>query len=270
MTMTRQEYKEKLVRRFVFLHKLKGEDVVNQLMNTMDVEYLLLQQIHEKPLPESLMECNNQFLWIKKISRYAINIERETSRKLRELQGEYNAFVKSSGVTNINDFTPKQYDTYKSHIDSIDFMRSFNQTCKDQIIRLNGRLEYICRFYDSINLPLKDFATLCNINYFNALLNIENEDYDGDDNRHWTYLFQGIESDRSEEGWKYSKQGMPLFNFTTKYFMLMLDRNKEAKQKVDDFILFDLGMAEHAMVMAEDSEGNKTLEKYYPPLRAVK
>lgn len=63
---------------------------------------------------------------------------------------------------------------------------------------------------------------------------------------------------------------MPLFHLIHENIIMFMNQNKELKQKMDDFIMHDMGMAEHAMVMKEDYEGNKTLEKYYPPLRIMK
>lgn len=40
-------------------------------------------------------------------------------------------------------------------------------------------------------------------------------------------------------------------------------------KKVDDFILHEMGLIEHAVVFKEDEQGNKTIEKYYPPLKVL-
>ena len=52
-------------------------------------------------------------------------------------------------------------------------------------------------------------------------------------------------------------------------FMILLSRNREMKEKVDDFILHEMGLIEHAVVVKEDEQGNKTIEKYYPPLKVL-
>ena len=39
---------------------------------------------------------------------------------------------------------------------------------------------------------------------------------------------------------------------------------------LDDHLMHNMGFAEHTMVIKEDADSNKTLEKYYPKLRAIK
>lgn len=109
------------------------------------------------------------------------------------------------------------------------------------------------------------------MNVETAKLNIRNE-YDGEDidHGHYKYLFGGIENDRSDEGWKQNLSNhMPLFSLVQKNMVIFMNRNKELKQKMDDFIMHDMGLGQHMMVIKEDETGNKTLEKYYPSLRAI-
>ena len=51
--------------------------------------------------------------------------------------------------------------------------------------------------------------------------------------------------------------------------MIFMDRNKEAKKKMDNYLMHDLGLAKHMLTIKEDENGNKTIEKYYPKLKAL-
>jgi len=267
--MTRQEYKQKLMRKIIFTHKIKDKDIIKELKNASFEDTTLLH-IQMRPLPRTLKQHNSQFIWIKRHCDYAIRYKRECSNKLTNLKNEYSKFIKENKIKNTNDFTPEQYTKYRLLLELISLEEQNLETAKDSIIDLNGKLEYICDYYDRINLPLSEFASLCGINYVSAKLNIKDETDDTEDHKYWNYLFNGIEDSREDTGWKSNRNGIPIFHLTTQNFMIMMERNKELKDKVDDYVMHTMGMAKGAMKFKTDDEGNQILEKYYHPLKVIK
>lgn len=267
--MTRQEYKQKLMMKIIFTHKIKDKEIIKEL-NNASFEDTTLLHIQMCPLPRTLKQYNSQFIWIKRHCDYAIKYKRECNSRLTSLKNDCSKFIKENGIKNTNDFTPELYTKYMLLSEMISLEEQNLETVKDSIIDLNGKLEYICDYYDMINLPLSEFASLCGINYVNAKLNIKDELDDTEDHKHWNYLFNGIEDSREDTGWKSNRNGMPIFHLTTQNFMIMMERNKELKDKVDDYVMHTMGMAKGAMKFKTDEEGNQILEKYYPPLKVVK
>ena len=149
----------------------------------------------------------------------------------------------------------------------IDLAEKDLEASKDNIVDMNNKLEYICNYYDKINLPLEEFASLCGVNYIDAKLNVRDEERE--EHRHWTYLFNGIENAHEEEDWKSNRNGMPMFHFTIQNFMIVMERNKELKDKVDDYMMHRMGLSGSMMSLKTDEKGNQVLEKYYPPLKVL-
>jgi hypothetical protein len=100
------------------------------------------------------------------------------------------------------------------------------------------------------------------------------EDYDYTKDGSFTYyyslLWWGIEDGREEEGWKSNRNGMPYFDICTKTFLFELDRNKEVKKKVDDYLIYEMGLGNAMYTVKTNENGEQSIEKYYPPLKAIK
>ena len=268
--MTILQFKEKLVNKMVFTHKIKDKDTINNLIS-LDLNDITLLYTKFLPKPVTLKQCNSHFVWIKRHCKVVIKAERECSSLLHKLQESYKKFIKETGVKNTNDFNQEQLEKYKYFIESIDYVEKDLKHYQDDIVYLNNKLEYICDYYDKIDLPLLEFASLCGVNYIDAKLNTEKYDKEdrGRDHRHWTYIFHGIENAHEEEGWKSNRNGMPLMDLAFQNFLIIMDRNKEIKDKVDNYMMHTMGLAGSMMTLKEDEEGNQTLEKYYPPLKVI-
>ena len=83
-------------------------------------------------------------------------------------------------------------------------------------------------------------------------------------------LWWGIEDAREEDGCKSNRNGMPYFYLCTEAFIFELDRNKEAKKKVDDYLIYDMGLGSSMVTLKTNQNGEQSIEKYYPPLKAIK
>ena len=268
--MNKQQFKEKLINKMVFILKLKDKNTIENL-NTLDLDDITLLYTKFLPIPDNLQQCNSHFVWIKRHCKVVIKAESECSSLLHKLQESYKKFIKETGVKNTNDFNQEQLEKYKYFIESIDYVEKDLKHYQDDIVYLNNKLEYICDYYDKIDLPLLEFASLCGVNYIDAKLNTEKYDKEDRcrDHRHWSYLFHGIENAHEEEGWKSNRNGMPLMDLAFQNFLIIMDRNKEIKDKVDNYMMHTMGLAGSMMTLKEDEEGNQTLEKYYPPLKVI-
>ena len=270
--MNKKDFRTKMVNTIIFRSKISNKETIDLMHRTENLDEIMQYYITVLPKPETLKDCHNQFAWIRKYSLPLIKRKGMVSNHLYKTKQDYNQFVNSTGTTNTADFTPNQLNTYQLYLDVMAESELLISILEDMILKYNGLLEDICDYYDEHNLPLLDFCQLLNMNVDTAKLNIKYE-YDGEkiDHRHYKYLFGGIEDDRSEDGWKQNlSNNMPLFHLVQKNMVIFMNRNKELKQKVNDFMMHNMGMAEHMMTMKEDTDGNKTLEKYYPPLRIIK
>lgn len=266
--MTRQEYKSKMTNRIIFRSKITNKEIIDALHSTNNLDEIIMFYITTLPKPETLNECHNQFAWLRKYSLPLIQRKSKVSTELYKTKQNYNQFIKATGITNTTDFTPKQFDHYQLYLDVIKDNELLIKALEDMILKYCGRLEDICEIYDRENLDFNDFCSMINMNPIIAKQNIREEE---SEHKHYHYLFGGIESDRSCPDWKQNKSNdMPLFNLIHKNLIIFMNRNKELKQKMDNFMMHDMGMAQHMMTMKEDADGNKTLEKYYPPLKAIK
>ena len=197
----------------------------------------------------------------------------DADKDLREIKEEYNKFVRYTGAKNISDLTPEQYKIYKLCVETMDKQEAQVKTLESLIMMYNTKLERICDFYDKHNLPFHDFCQLINMSESVARLNIREEEDDDDSTekqRHYRYLFQGVESDRSDPDWKRNKSnGMPCFKLISKSIRMLINGNAEAKEKVRNYLMDNMGLAAGAITIKQDEEGNLVAEKYYPKLRAV-
>jgi hypothetical protein len=251
----------------MFINKIKDKDTI-ELYKGANFKTLILHYVQSLPLPVKPKEYNNQFVWIKMVADHVLQVERDESKRLNKAKDNYKKFIRENKIKNLKDLTDEQYKAYLSLVDLIDSSQNLLELYQKQIMAIDYRLEYICNYYDKIDLPLDEFVGLCGLNMVNAKLSIRNEDVEKE-HKHWTYLFNGIEDSHEEEGWKSNRNGMPLFHLTLENFLLVMDRNKDLKAKMDGFIMNDMGMATGAMTLTEDEEGNMVLSKYYPPLREV-
>lgn len=266
--MNKSNFKTKMVNTIVFRSKISNKETIEIMHKTENLDEVMQYYITTLPKPETLKECHNQFAWIRKYALPLIKRKSKVSTHLHKTKQNYNQFVKATGATTTAQFTPEQYDTYQLYLDVIDQDELLIKVLEDMILKFCGRLEDICEIYDKHDLDFNSFCSLINMNPLVAKQNIRDEE---SEHKHYHYLFGGIENDRSDEGWKQNlSNNMPLFHLIHKNLMIFMDRNQELKQKMDDFMMHDMGMAQHMMTLKEDTDGNKTLQKFYPPLRAIK
>jgi hypothetical protein len=267
--MTRQEFKDKLVNRLLFVYKIKDKQSIDLYKNA-NFKTIILHYIQSLPLPSRPKEYNNQFVWIKMISAYALEVEREESNRLHRAKERYKKFIKDNKIKTLQNLSEEQYHTYISLIDLIESSQNLLELYQKQVMAIHYRLEYICNYYDKIDLSFHEFVGLCGLNMVNATKSIRDESNIEKEHKHWSYLFNGIEDANEVEGWKSNRNGMPLQNFVFEAFLIAIDRNKKAKQKMDDFIMHNLGFAQNALFLKENEDGSQSLEKYYPPLKIIK
>lgn len=263
----RENFKDKIIKRIIFRAKIKNKELIENLYNA-DFEDVLMLYVDSLPLPKTLQECHNQLVWLKRCSRILINVYHEARHELNETKIGYNKFIKKISKNDSIYMSDREKDIAFEYINSIDNLEYLIEQIEERIIRFDTRLAYICQFYDKEKLSLHDFCQLLGINYINAQQNIKDELVQ--DDTYYNHIFKGIEDSREDESWKSNRNGMPLFDLVHANFMILLSRNKEMKEKVDDFLLYDLGLAEHMVKVNVNDEGNKVVEKYYPPLKVLK
>lgn len=264
--IARKLFKEKIIKRLIFRAKIKNKNTIENLYNA-DFEDVLMLYVDSLPLPKTLQECHNQLVWLKRCSRILINVYHEARHELNETKIGYNKFIKKISKNDSIYMSDREKDIAFEYINSIDNLEYLIEQIEERIIRFDTRLAYICQFYDKEKLSLHDFCQLLGINYINAQQNIKDELVQ--DDTYYNHIFKGIEDSREDESWKSNRNGMPLFDLVQANFMILLSRNREMKEKVDDFILHEMGLIEHAVIVKEDEQGNKTIEKYYPPLQVL-
>lgn len=265
--MTRKEFKEKIINRLLFIYKIKDRESIDLYSGT-NFKTVLFHYIQTLSLPTRPKEYNNQFVWIKLIADHALQLEREESNRLNQAKETYKKFLKDNKIETLQDLSEEQYRTYTLLLETIENSQKLLEIYQKQILIIHHRLEYICNYYDKVAIDFHEFVGLCGLNMVNATKSIREDK--GKENKHWSYLFNGIEDAHEEEGWKSNRNGMPLQNFVFEAFLIAMDLNKEAKQKMEDFILHDMGFAKYAKTIKEDKNGNQVLQKYYPPLKAIK
>jgi len=266
VTTTKQEYQQKIVNSIVFKTKIISRNTIDS-MNNITLDEVIFHYIDIMEVPTTIQQCHNQITWFRKYSMALIKKLFEHSDYLNKIQDKYKKFIKDTGVTNISDFSPQQYDLYESYLKTINHYQGTEKMLEDMIIRYSYKLADICDIYDKENLDFHSFCQILNMNPISVKQNILGE---LKDRKHYHYIFRGIENDGSNPEWKQNKSNdMPLFNLLHEALILFMGRNKGLKDKMSDFFLHDMGFAEHAMVIKEDADGNKTLEKYYHPLRVV-
>jgi len=271
--LNKNDFKIKMVNTIIFRSKISNKETIEVMHKTDNLDEVMQYYITVLPKPETLKDCHNHFAWIRKYSLPLIGRKSKISTHLYKTKQNYNQFVKSTGATTTANFTPEQLSTYQLYLEVMAQDELLINVLEDMILKYNGRLEDICDFYDEKNLDFNDFCSLVNQNPVIAKSNIKCEDLDEDeDHKHYRYIFHGIENDRSDEGWKQNLSNhMPLFSLIQKNMIIFMNRNKELKQKMDDYMMHNMGLGQHMMTLKENpDDGSKTLEKYYPKLRAIK
>jgi len=267
MTMTKQEYQSKIVNRIIFKSKITDKNTIES-MNNITLEEVMFYYIDTLPKPTTLQQCHDQIAWFRKYSMALIKKLFEHSDYLTKTQDKYKKFIKDTGAANTADFTQEQYDLYELYLKTIKHYEGTEKMLEDMIIRYSYRLADICDIYDKENLDFHLFCQLLNMNPISAKQNILREP---EDRKHYHYIFFGLENDGSNPEWKQNKSNdMPLFNLLHESLILFMGRNKGLKDKISDFFLHDMGLAEHCVTLKTDEDGNKTVEKYYPKLKALK
>ena len=265
--LTKDLLKDKIIKRLIFKTKIKSKNTIENLYNA-DFEDVLMLYVDSLPLPKTLQECHNQLVWLKRCSKSLINTYYEAKHELDKTKVEYNKFIKKISKNDSIYMSDREKDIAFEYINSIDNLEYLIEEIEKRIMRFDTRLNYICEIYDEEKLSLHDFCQLLGINYINAQQNIKDELVH--DDKYYNHIFKGIEDAREIEGWKSNRNGMPLFDLTQANFMILLSKNKKMKEKVDDFLLHDLRLAQHMVKVNVDDEGNETTEKYYPPLKVLK
>jgi hypothetical protein len=265
--LTKDLLKDKLIKILIFRAKIKKKNTIKNLYNA-DFEDVLMLYVDSLPLPKTLQDCHNQFAWLKRCSRSLVNVYYEAKQELDKTKIDYNKFIKKISKNDSIYMSDREKDIAFEYINSIDNLEYLIEQIEERIIRFDTRLAYICQFYDREKLSLHDFCQLLGINYINAQQNIKDEL--AHDDKYYNHIFKGIEDDGEIEGWKSNRNGMPLFDLVHANFMILLSKNKDMKEKVDDFIMHDLGLAEHMVKINIDDQGNEVVEKYYPPLKVLK
>lgn len=213
---------------------LKRKD--GSIFKDMPLEELLIWNLLSKPVPKDIkdiQECHNQIVWIRRVTPYLLEECREHKRKL----GPYT----------------------------------------DLMVMIYARLEHICKLYDEVDLPMKEFIQVAGLNegdvktFFNKYFYGIHKGM----SNYMSYLNDGIESERTKynEGFKWNRNGMPLFDLTTSFLIdYVIPKYKEQvgeKQYYDEFSnLFDNQLPIYTL--KEDEDGNKTLEQYYPRPKLIK
>lgn len=264
--IARKLFKDKIIRRFIFKAKVKNKETIENLYNA-DFDDILMLYVDGLPLPKTLQDCHNQLVWLKRCSKRLVNVYYEAKQELDKTKVEYNEFIKKISKNNDICMSEREKEIAFDYINTIDNLEYLIEEIEKRIMRFDTRLNYICEIYDKEKLSLHDFCQLLGINHINAQQNIKYELVQ--DDKYYNHIFKGIEDAREIEGWKSNRNGIPLFDLVQANFMILLSRNREMKEKVDDFILHEMGLIEHAVVVKEDEQGNKTIEKYYPPLKVL-
>jgi hypothetical protein len=268
--MTRNIFKEKIIKSIIFRSKLANKSTI-KFLNNGEFDDVVLYFIDSMPEPITLKDCNNQFSWIKKYSNYLLDKYHNSKSELGSITEKYKKFIRESNATSTYDFSKIELELYESYIREIDLLEKLVNLYQEMIMRYHSRIDMICKIYNDKKIDLIYFSQLIGQNPILAKKNIQIYIDNTDKNTFYDYLFWGIENDQSEEGWKSNKSnGMPLFHLIHTNFIILMDRNKEVKQKVRDFTMHEMGMADAMVTIKEDEDGNKTVEKYYPPLKILK
>ncbi|MCD2347410.1 hypothetical protein [Clostridium guangxiense] len=275
---TKNHIKNNLFAKIIFSYKnlTKAEREILQELNPeyMAAYYTIYNKINSE------VEAQNSIAWIKRVYCFLWHelkgwkkLKREwteihnknliTIRKDLELSGDE--------ILNEDQITKEEYENLMYLQEQIDMCDKSIEHIKGLFISLNNKLIECCKYIE--NISFDNFCSLIGINRVTALKNIEDDsDYikDGYFPYYYSLLWWGIEDAREEDSWKSNRNGMPYFYLCTEAFIFELDRNKEAKKKVDDYLIYDMGLGSSMVTLKTNQNGEQSIEKYYPPLKAIK
>ncbi|UZW12588.1 hypothetical protein OSC52_12050 [Clostridium pasteurianum] len=275
---TKNNIKNKLLSTIIFKHKNLTKLEIKSLKQ-LNPEYITAYYtLYSKINTE--VEARNNIAWIKRVY-YFFKDELKFWRELKhEWTETYNKNLirirKELGlngeeILNIDQISEEEYDNLMYLQERIDMSDINAGHIEDLFITLNNKLMECCKYIE--NISFNDFCSLIGINKITAFKNLK-DDFDYTKNDHFPYyyslLWWGIEDDREEEGWKSNRNGMPYFYLCTEAFLFELDKNKEAKKKVDDYLIYDMGLGSSMYTLDTNQNGEQTIKKYYPPLKAIK
>ncbi|MBP2032724.1 hypothetical protein J2Z42_001398 [Clostridium algifaecis] len=274
----KNDIKNNLLAKIIFSYKnlTKSEREILKKLNTdyMTVYYAIYNKINSE------VEAQNNMAWIKRAYCF-LNDELKSWKKLEHEWTEIhnknlisirkNLELSGDEILNEDQITKEEYEDLMYLQEQIDMCDKSIEHIKGLFISLNNKLIECCKYIE--NISFDNFCSLIGINRVTALKNLKDDfDYTKDDYFPYYYslLWWGIEDAREEDGWKSNRNGMPYFYLCTEAFIFELDRNKEVKKKVDDYLIYDMGLGSSMVTLKTNQNGEQSIEKYYPPLKAVK
>ncbi|MDT8716989.1 hypothetical protein IAI10_09995 [Clostridium sp. 19966] len=275
---TKNNIKNNLFAKIIFSYKnlTKSEREILKKLNPdyMTAYYAIYNKINSE------VEAQNNIAWIKRAYCF-LNDELKSWKKLKyewtEIHNKNlisirkNLELSGDEILNEDQITKEEYEDLMYLQEQIDMCDESIEHIKGLFISLNNKLIECCKYID--NISFDNFCSLIGINRVTALKNLKDDfDYtkDGYFPYYYSLLWWGIEDAREEDGWKSNKNGMPYFYLCTEAFIFELDRNKEAKKKVDDYLIYDMGLGSSMVTLKTNQNGEQSIEKYYPPLKAIK
>lgn len=275
---TKNNIKDNLLAKIIFSYKnlTKAEREILQELNPeyMAAYYTIYNKINSE------VEAQNSIAWIKRVYCFLWH-ELKGWKKLEHEWTEIhnknlisirkNLELSGDEILNEDQITKEEYENLMYLQEQIDMCVKNIEHIKGLFISLNNKLIECCKYIE--NISFDNFCSLIGINRVTALKNLKDDfDYTKDDYFPYYYslLWWGIEDAREEDGWKSNRNGMPYFYLCTEAFIFELDRNKEAKKKVDDYLIYDMGLGSSMVTLKTNQNGEQSIEKYYPPLKAIK
>ncbi|MBO8183636.1 MAG: hypothetical protein H0Z28_12760 [Archaeoglobus sp.] len=256
-------YFDNLARKLAFRLKITDKDFTEH----MDLGDLLIQNLLTMEEPKTKQECNNQFVWIKRLAPVLEEKYHEAKKRSHEYELKLNKVLNESKKQYIEDFDEYERNCYEL----VEASRKIVMILKGIIIWTDNRLKNICKYYDEIDLPLSEFASLVGINLKTAEKNVAkiSKWIRDEDSKHYSYIFHGIEDEGIEKYFKWNRNGMPLFWLTTKTLALYMDENPNLKELTISF-LADTGVPMYIATEFDEEGRPIKLDQYCPPLREVK
>lgn len=276
--VNKESLKDNLYAKIIFANKGLDKDS-REVLSKVNPEYITAYYtIYNKINSE--VDAQNNIAWIKrtycflwhelkgwkKLKREWTEIHNKnliTIRKDLELLGDE--------ILNEDQITKEEYEDLMYLHEQINMCDKSIEHIKGLFISLNNKLIECCKYIE--NISFDNFCSLIGINRVTALKNLKDDfDYtkDGYFPYYYSLLWWGIEDAREEDDWKSNRNGMPYFYLCTEAFIFELDRNKEVKKKVDDYLIYDMGLGSSMVTLKTNQNGEQSIEKYYPPLKAIK
>ncbi|MFL0194845.1 hypothetical protein ACJDU8_04545 [Clostridium sp. WILCCON 0269] len=268
----------KLLSKIIFTYKNLDKHE-REVLQQLSPEYMTAYYaIYNKINTEA--EAKNNIAWIKR-TYYFLNDELKGWKELKHEWSEiYNKNLidirkklglSGNEILNAEQITNKEYDDLMYLKEKTDMCGKNVEYIEELFISLDDRLKECCKLIE--NISFNDFCSLIGINKVTASKNVK-EDFDYCEDDYYPYyyslLWWGIEDAREEDEWKSNRNGMPYFEICTESTMLQITKNKEAKKKVDDYMIYEMGLGNCMYTLKTNENGEKSMEKYYPPLKAIR